>query len=413
MTLTTRLFIGFLIGYSTLCSAQIEHYNYKRALKNVNEGWHQLTIPDAVFGKVKYDLSDFRIYGVTAEKDTIEAPYLLKILSEKTINKTIDFDIINRAKGSNGYYFTFQLNADAVVNQINLNFKEQNFDWKVELQGSQNQQEWFTILEDYRILSIKNETTNFKFTKLSFPDAKYRFFRLVVKQAEQPQLVSAQLSKYVTSGGSYINHTIKTIETKEDKNSKTTAINLELEQFVSISNLAINVNDTFDYYRPIKIEFKNDSVKTEKGWKYYYRTITDGTLNSLEANSFSFDNTIAKHLRLTIYNGDNQPLSIEDVSVKGYKYQLIGRFTESADYMLVYGNPSAVRPNYDIAKFTSKIPKLLKDLSLGDEVTIVKKEKIKAKPLFENAYWLWAMIGVIILLLGGFTLKMLKKPLPE
>jgi len=409
MTLTTKIFIGFLIGCTTLCSAQIETYNYKRALNNVNDEWHKLTLPDAVFGKVDSDFSDIRLYGVTAKKDTVEAPYLLRILSEKVIDKTIPFDIINKTKGSNGYYFTFQLNSEDIINQISLNFSEQNFDWRIELQGSQNQQEWFTILEDYRIMAIKNETTDFKFTKLVFPDVKYRFFRLLVKHNEQPQLASAQLSKHDISGGSYVKHNIKTLENKDFKKNKTTEIELELEQPVSISNLSIKVSNTFDYYRPFKIEYRNDSIKTEKGWKFYYRTITNGTLNSLETNSFNFENTIAKHIKLTIYNSDNQPLSIEDVSVKGYKYQLIGRFTEPADYMLVYGNPSARRPNYDIAKFTTKIPKSLKDLSLGTEEAIIKREQPKVKPLFENGYWLWAIIGVVILVLGGFTMKMLKK----
>ena len=94
MTLTTRLFIGFLIGCTSFCAAQIETYNYKRALNEVNDEWHKVALPDAVFGKVKSDLSDLRIYGI-AKTDTIEAPYLLQVLSEKIVSKTISFDIIN------------------------------------------------------------------------------------------------------------------------------------------------------------------------------------------------------------------------------------------------------------------------------------------------------------------------------
>ncbi|WP_179347792.1 DUF3999 family protein [Winogradskyella pacifica] len=408
MTLTTRLFIGFLIGCTSFCGAQIESYNYKRPLNEVNDEWHKVALPDAVFGKVNSDLSDLRIYGVT-KTDTIEAPYLLQVLSEKIVSKTISFDIINKTKGLNGHYFTFQLNSEDIINQIHLNFKEQNFDWRIELQGSQNQQEWFTILEDYRIMSIKNETTDFKFTKLDFPDAKYRFFRLLVKQKDQPELQSAQLFKYEITEGSFVNHAIKTMAITDDKKQKATVINLGLEQSVSISQLHIDVGNTFDYYRPLKIEYKSDSIKTEKGWKYSYTTIKNATLNSLEANRFKISNTIAKHLKITIYNGDNQPLTIKDISVKGYEHQLVGRFTEPADYMLVYGNPAASTPNYDIAKFETKIPKALKALKIGAEQIIIKQKQAKVKPLFENSYWLWAIIIVVILILGGFTLKMLKK----
>ncbi|WP_225036284.1 DUF3999 family protein [Winogradskyella sp. SM1960] len=409
MTLTTKLFLSFLIGSMTFCAAQMETYNYKRALQNVNDEWHKITLPNAVFGKVNPDLSDLRVYGFTAQNDTIEAPYILRILSDKVVHKSIPFDIINKTKGNAGYYFSFQLNSETIINQINLNFKEQNFDWKVELQGSQNQQEWFTILEDYRILSIKNQTTDYKFTKLVFPDAKYGFFRLIVKHNKQPQLVSAQLSKHEVSGGRFVEHKIKSSESRALKQTKTTEIKLELEEPVSLSQIQIDVSDTFDYYRPLKIEYKNDSVKTEKGWNYYYKTIGNGTLNSLEANHFNFENTIAKHLKLTIYNNDNQPLSIENVSVKGYEHQLVARFTEPADYMLVYGNASASQPIYDITKFKTNVPKQLKALKIGEEDVILHTIQPKVKPLFENSYWLWGIIGVVILLLGGFTLKMLKK----
>ena len=256
MTLKIKLLTGLFIGFTALCSAQIETYNYKRALNNVSNEWHKLTLPDAVFGKVNSNISDLRIYGITIEKDTVEAPYFLRVLSEKVVHKTIPFEIINKTKDKNGYYFTFQVDAEDTINQIQLNFNNQNFDWKVELQGTQNQQEWFTILEDYRILSIKNETTDFKFTTLNFPNAKYQYFRLFVKHSEQPKLQSAQLNKYETTDGSYINYNIKKLKIIEDKKLKSTIVNLELEQPVALSQLNIDVSNTFDFYRPLKIEYK-------------------------------------------------------------------------------------------------------------------------------------------------------------
>lgn len=409
MTLKIKILAICFIGFSAFSFAQIETYDYKKSIHTISDEWHKLILPEAVFGKLNPNLSDLRIYGITAKTDTIEAPYLLEILSDKIKKTKVSFDIINKTKSDKGYYFTFHLNSEASINQIELDFKEENFDWQVELQGSQNQQEWFTILEDYRILSIKNETTDFKFTKLIFPEAKYDYFRLLVKHKEQPQLQSAQLLKHVVHSGSDIKYNIKKIETKDDKQNKSTEIKVELEHAVPLSHLSVNVSNTFDYYRPIQIEYLADSIKTEKGWKYRYQIISNATLNSLESDGFSFQNTVAKYLKINIFNGDNQPLSIEGVSVKGYTYQLIARFTEPADYMLVYGNPSASQPNYDINKFRSKIPEQLRVSTLGKEDIIVKSEKSKVKPLFENDYWLWAILVVVMLILGGFTLKMLKK----
>ncbi|REG86054.1 DUF3999 family protein [Winogradskyella sediminis] len=408
MTSITKIIIGLCVGFTTLSFAQMKHYGYKRSLQNVSNDWHQLTIPEAVFGKLNSEMSDLRIYGITAQTDTIEAPYVLKALSEKIEYKALPFKIINKTKGEKGHYFTFQLNSEALINHIELDFKRSNFDWKIELQGSQNQQEWFTILEDYRILSIKNQSTNFKFTTLEFPDSKFKYYRLIVKDNEPPQLESAQLSNYQTIAGHYTTYNLKKLETTDDKTLKNTVINLELEKAVPLSQLHINVSNTFDYYRPFKIEYRRDSTLTEKGFKYHYKTITSGTLNSMEQNLFKFPSTIAKHLRVTIYNDNNQPLRIADVSAKGYQFQLIVRFTEPAIYMLVYGYPSAREPVYDIAKFETNIPEELIALEVGKEDVILHSLDPKVQPLFENSYWLWAIIGVVILLLGGFTLKMLK-----
>lgn len=409
MTITTKLLTLLLFGLTSICGAQMVQYNYKRPLDNITEEWHKITLPNAVFGQLNPNLSDLRIYGITAKNDTIEAPYLLRVLSEEIAHKAIPFEMINQSKGEKGYYFTFQVDLETNINQIKLDFDEPNFDWKVDLQGSQNQKEWFTILDNYRILSIKNESTNYKFTTLNFPKSKYQFFRLLLMSDTKPRLSSAQISKHEILEGTRVSHNINTLEISENKALKTTIIDLQLQQAVSISAVDLNIGNTFDYYRPLKIEFKSDSVKTENGWKYNYRTIASSTLNSLEANRFKFPTTIAKDLRITIFNRDNQPLDINTVSVYGFEHQMIARFTEEADYMLFYGNTTARLPNYDISKFEAKVPMQLKAVKVGEQQMVIKPEQPKIKPLFEYKYWLWGIIGMVIILLGGFTLRMLRK----
>ena len=166
-----------------LCSysyGQIEQYNYKRELKGITGKWHKVVLPDEIFGKVSGNLSDIRIFGITANNDTIEAPYLIRLTTEKVSSKDVRFKTLNTSHNEKGYYFTFEIPTKESINQIKLDFKQQNFDWRLKLEGSQNQQEWFTVIEDYRILSINNELTDFQFTNISFPNSRYRFFRLLI-----------------------------------------------------------------------------------------------------------------------------------------------------------------------------------------------------------------------------------------
>ena len=89
--------------------------------------------------------------------------------------------------------------------------------------------------------------------------------------------------------------------------------------------------------------------------------------------------------------------------------ELIARFTDDATYFLTYGNKKAVRPHYDIERFADNIPEVLTTLELGSELRIEKEEGRLTEPLFKSKKWLWAIMTVIILLLGWFSVKMISK----
>ncbi|AFL79841.1 F5/8 type C domain-containing protein [Aequorivita sublithincola DSM 14238] len=400
------LFIFLFIA--EISFAQLNTYNYSREIKGVSETWHSIELPDEVFGKVSNDLNDFRIYGIT-EKDTIEVPYLLKIASEKQTEKNIAFKLLNSSKKENTYFFTFEISSEKTINEIQLNFKQENFNWLVNLEGSQDNSEWFSIVEDYRILSIKNEQTDYQFTNVKFPPAKYKYLRFQIKAAEKPELLTAQTSLSNFDLPNYKTYSVENFSVSEDKNLKKTILDINFSEGLPLSLISLKIKESVDYYRPVTIKYLADSIKTEKGWRCNYTTLETSVLSSLENNDLYFYSTITKKLRIEIENFDNRPLKIEGVTAKGYEHTLIARFTEPAIYYLVYGNPRANKPNYDISKFTENIPPNISAVNLSEEKIIDKNELPKRSPLFENKLWLWLIMGVIIALLGWFTIKMMKK----
>ncbi len=147
-----RISLILILVIQSLVYSQVENCRYKREIKDVSEQWHKIELPDGIFEKLSEDYSDLRVVGVTEDQDTIEVPYLFKISDKESKIETIDFKIINQSYNEKGSYFTFEVPTKEELNSINLSFEEENFDWKVRLEGSQNQQEWFTFLYDYRIL---------------------------------------------------------------------------------------------------------------------------------------------------------------------------------------------------------------------------------------------------------------------
>lgn len=406
MNLKNKISIGLLFLFSGISFGQLQTYDKKIKLSTTDEQWNKVKIPSNVFSKVKDDFSDIRIYGIT-EKDTIEAPYVLKVSTAKGTSSEVDFKLMNTSSNKNGYYFTYEIPTSKTINEIKLDFDTKNFDWKVVLEGSQNQQEWFTLLDDYRILSIQNAQTNYNFTHLNFPDANYRYYRLLVKSDTKPELAKSSLYLDSIVPAQYDSYPVTDFKAHED--NKQTIIDIDIKKRLPLSYLKLNVSDKIDYYRPFRLEYIYDSVQTEKGLRYSYRTISSGILTSMEKNELNFVSTLAQRLRITIQNYDNEPLTFSSAEAKAYAYYIVTRFNKTADYYLVYGNKNAFPPRYDILQTGFKIPENLASLELGSVENIAKTTVPTVAPLFENKWWLWGIMGIVILVLGGFTLNMMQK----
>ncbi len=407
MSLKINSFLFLMLLSSVLTYGQFNQYEYKRTLKGVSGLWHEVTIPDSVLAKVSSDFSDLRVYGVT-ENDTLEAPFLLNASEKKNEQSKRAFSLINSSYNAKGYFFTFKLQDGGLINEIHLDLKNQNFDWLVNLEGSQDQTEWFTLLEDYRVLSIHNKQTNFAYTKLKFPNSEYAYYRIRIKSSKKPLLSKATVHMTRTLEAQFKDYPIHSLKVENDEATQKTLLHIDLKQRLPISYLKIEVADSLEYYRPITIQFISDSIETEKGWRYNYATLSSGILNSATENEFTFESAFSKKLLVQIHNYDNLPLEIERIEAKGYQHKLTMRLSKAANYFLVYGNKKARKPRYDIEQAVLNIPANPGRLSLGKEVQILKEKSADKEPLFKNKVWLWMLMGVIILLLGWFSIRMIR-----
>ncbi len=407
----TQLIIKSLIiflFFSTISFGQMNEYSFKRNISEPKENWHKIVLPDEIFSKISSSLNDIRIYGITDNTDTIEAPYILNELKASTIVKNIPFKLINSSNRDNGYFFTFETNSDEIINQINLNFGKDNFDWLIKLEGSQNLTDWYTIKENCRILSIRNSQANYKYTNLVFPDSKFLYYRIQLNSSIRPNLLSAILSKSIKESVKSKEYSVVQTKTEIDKSLKKSIIEIELKSIFPISEISFTAKDKYDYYRPITIQVATDSIKSQNKWTYIYYNVYSGILSSFEDQEFSFNTFFAKKIKIIIDNNDNEPLQIDRVKVKGNVFELTTRFDEEAKYFLVYGNRNVSSPIYDLENFKNKIPTALSYLSLGNE-ELISQNQNNTSPLFENKLWLWIIMIVLILLIGWFSLSMIRK----
>jgi Protein of unknown function (DUF3999) len=402
---------SFLIIALISCSfafGQSSSYSFKRELKGISEDWHSIELPLDIYEKVSHDLSDIRIFGADLKGNEFEAAYILETKFDEITTEEVDFKVINSSSQAGGYFYTLQLYSDEIINEMSLDFAEDNYDWNIRLEGSQDQKEWFMIQNDYRILSIQNSRMNYGYNRMKFNDSKFKYYRIFVPAKTDPRFISARISHKVVVEGKSNDYKIVSQTVEEDKEKKETTITLKLDKFVPVHKIKIEADDDFDYYRPIRILCPSDSSKSEKGYIVNYYEPSNGIFSSFEENEFEVSNVTTKELKIIISNNDNQPLNISNISVSGYVKQLVARFTEPADYSLTYGNKSAHGAVYDLEHFSESIPEELISLKVGEEISIASSEEAQDNSsFFENPMWLWGIMGFVILLLGFFTFKML------
>ncbi len=387
-----------------VCNGQ---FQYMRPLEEVRQpGWYRLSIPDDLYAQAEEDLRDLRILGITEKGDTVEAPYIIESTNPviRTVSK--NHAIINQSRRNRNYYYTLEMQDESAVNEIELELLQQNFSWRVTLEGSQDQVNWYGILDRYRIIGISNNQTDYKYTRLRFPDSKYKYYRIAIKSNSRPTLNAAYSTWRVKDKGQLETRTVSNFSKAEDKMGNT-VIDITLDQKTPVSRLQLQVADTFDYYRPVKISRLTDCIESQNGKSARYQVIYGGILSSLNKDPMIIDPVLVGQLKVEIVNHDNEPLNIIAAKVKGPGNYINFRVTKEARYGLFYGNPSLYFPQYDITRFTDKVPEQPNVVIAGNELKL-KNDNILQSALIENELWLWVVMGLIILLLGGFSIKMLK-----
>jgi len=271
MNRPTKTILTIFLFTSGIVFGQMNNYTYKRLLSGINAQWHSIRIPDDIYGKVANDLSDIRIYGLTSKNDTVEAPFIIRRSEEENLSKTINFKLINLSSTEAGYFYTFDVPGGTIINRMNLNLGRSNFDLTVRIEGSQDQLNWYTIIDKYRIVGLSNTETEFAYTDISFSDSKYRYLRLFIPGKEDPKVTSASLTLQQTTNSRFRTFEVKSINRLEE--STQTIIELNIGKKLPVSRLRFNIKEKIDYFRPLRIEYASDSVETEMGWLVNYSTL--------------------------------------------------------------------------------------------------------------------------------------------
>lgn len=407
---TNFLTILLSISASYAVAQQTNVNTYSATLSGQVNGWNALELPKEMYAHIK-DLrfSDVRLYGVSKNGDTLETPYYIEQAGKRQEVVQVSFKQLNTVKKGQDYFFTFQISDSTAINEILLDFANTNYNWFVDLEGSNDQKEWFHALEKYRIVAIKNEQTSYQFSKLVFQQLSYQYFRLKIRTPqEKPVLRKATVLTKSKEVMDNFKCSITSVAKDSISDRNSTIIFFETATAVPLHHLGLKVKHKQDYYRNATLYSLNDSFKLASGkWGYRYGTIWTGIISSLELPNLRIDGPIAKKYKLKIENNDNPPLKVSINTAEAEKYLLMGQFESGRKYFITFGDKDFRQPSYDIAQFKNPEPQSVNRLVMGTIQLVNPSEEDSQEVQVINKIGLWVVMLLIIGLLSWFTFSML------
>ncbi|MEM7161582.1 MAG: hypothetical protein AAF487_03995 [Bacteroidota bacterium] len=378
---------------------------YWYELGNVNGEWNQLFIPNHITKEVQGNYSALRIYSIRSNGDTLETPFVIRNNLPVEERTEIDFELYNKSEKDGWKYFTFKTDGKEKLNKVNLEVSDSDFDHRIVFEGSNDGREWFTILKDYRILSLYKDNINFRYTDLEFPSSRYSFFRLQLPSDLEFQ--RAYLSGTIEEGGEVEEKRVD-FDYLENDERQQSEIYIRLNEYQPIHSFAITMDEEIDYFRNASLYYLNDSSFYKDEWHKNFKKIYSGDLTSVRQHIQNFHPVFTTELKFVIYNGNNQSLNVRDIEVKGNRNSMIARFNkENARHFLVYSDKTFGKAYYDIEKFRENIPENLSNLELGRAMFHPFPQQEK-EPFFQSNWWIWGILILLIVLIGRFTVQMLK-----
>jgi predicted transposase YbfD/YdcC len=368
------------------------------------EGVASVKVDAEVYNHSKQDLSDIRVVSGKGE----EIPYKTEPLESKKETVCFEPKLYNLSNVPDKYTeFYLDVGEDnQIINKLHIVTPNKNFRRKVEIWGSDNGINWLKIREDANIFSFYTEDYRTSLTEFNFPDTKRRYLKIVIwNNKEGPLRID----------GCWVYHE-KVVEAKLDEipflivsrnenyEKKRTEVILDVV-YRNIPKKELNlVFASGGYYRSVWVFGSEDA----ENWRRLNSAVIYMFNKKNRNNIISLSDSRDRYLKLFIYNQDDPPLKIDNISIKGYRQIIYFPVKKDKKYYLFYGNSDVRRPIYEFERllpFMESEKAITADL--GKEQVNEDFSRIKEVIKEDEKLLIWPMVTFVVLTLGFLIVKSL------
>lgn len=352
---------------SSVPQASEDAWTYAKPIETTaSGGYRSLYLDNEVYAKSGSGLSDLRI--VDAKGSFV--PYYIESGTVETADRAVTYTakLVHTERQQQSTSFDYAINplkpgTDIQGNRLLFTLPDASFLKHIVLYGSYDGMAWEKVLQDdlYRTGQVDKSWIDLGET------LKYSYYRLtVLDNAENLSFPAPRLIHQLTEvkSSDFRRTGVPRYEIKEEDGE--TRIVIDNGDRLKIKRIKLESEGSFLRWYDLKDQ-EGSIIPVEGNSELYRMDFKDTRIAGTDIVTVNPVNSPA--LTLTIYNKDDAPLALTGISTEYLVDKLIFADNGKGPYRLLYGNPDAAAPEYDIVNFKAQISQeTLGDAILGDEI---------------------------------------------
>ncbi len=409
------LSIFLLLG----CIGQgFSQYKFESSLDPVTkDGFHKILLTPGVTSTLRDGFPDIRIY----DKGNGIVPYVIFKDEEKIGPKRfVTYETVDK-KFVDGCcsHITVLNKLQDPIGHIVLEVKNADAKRQMTLSGSMDGKQWFTVKDVYSVVAFngfeKGQNVTSNLVRFDFPVTDYLYYRFEFDRWwwwSDPQHHPVNIIRAGKIEQTFIPQeclALPDLKISRMEDQKESHINLQFPapQFTDHISFHLSSGNIGFYRKAILYEVirnEKDSILSESSLGAF-------VLSSMHENEFHLGNKKLTELKLVVFNEDNQPLTLDSLEAFQVKHYLVADLKKDAQYFFRCGNDTLPAPVYDLVYFKDKIPADAPVISSGSvkDISVTVEIAEPEIPFFKDKRFIWGALGLVALLLGFMSFRMLRE----
>jgi hypothetical protein len=369
--------------------------------------FYRIQIAPEIRSASKSDFSNLRLFN---DKNQ-EVPYLIEYSTQESSKEQFeDFSIVSRlimSKKSTSICFK---NPYQKINEITLVINNSEVTKKYNLSGSNDQKEWFGIVNNASLSDLNNESSTTVSKRISFPLCSYKYLKI---DLDNTKTLPINIRQIGTIKNSFQPGKFKEVLAKDKiitqlPSEKKTLIKVTFPFAQDIDKIVFDIKQPTLFNRKTII-YSIEKIKSKNKVEVTKKVLTEFTLDSNSKNDFTTSISKIKELYIEIENQDNPRLDITSISFFQKPIYLIAQLNPTEKYTVETGRENLTTPVYDLIYFENEIENIREEVQMSDIHYQNKEEKEAVKePFWQQKEFMWLCIivaGITILL---FSIRLTK-----